>query len=997
MHSLLLASECERLFFTLLDDIAKKKPLEHLEARLSKVRKEQSTFFNWLNWYGQKILQPGVTILNPSLGRLMQSFDRTRSLSMFVQAVKEDLATYSSKATISIFNGENSTFRGTELENSYAFSQVESYFTAAHEYYSQNRLEETIKICDEALDIQPALTDILLLKGLALAKLGFFLDSTRPFENALVAHAKSHEILFVRGVVLSYSGRYAESTLSLSASISAKPDFHGALLMHGVNLAFLGYTKEAVQSWQKALSVKPNCEQSLFNIGLALDVLGRLEEAISAYDTALSITPNNQKLFYNRGNSLLKLCRYREALDMYNAALIGDRKNSKYLCAKSLTLLYLDRYAEAITTCNEALEIDSNCYEALHSKGNALSRLGKYEAAIQSFDQAIGIKRDDDFVWRNRGIAVRNSLESAALTISPSQHESLNQRGYEGEIACYKLGLKYVMQHEKPEGWGLLHRAIGRAHYAKGCFLHNASVYLAKAIAAYDKSLATLTAFPKSHLAVLQDAIRAYFGLGNLEMVSQCREQGAEIFRQLLNEAPTSSAKRRLEVEFSGFSQLQVDTFTKAKRYTTALTTAERHKNRTLTWLLDTWQEQAVSPSWANIQNLLTPNTAILYWHLSPDALTTFLLTAEAGEPITYTQSTRMLEPWIKKWNRQYEAYRGKDKAVEANKDVDVWRTSLRSSLAELKEILQISELETNLQNASRLLLIPHRDLHRLPLHALFSDTFTISHLPSLKVGLNLKDRPSAATQRHKMPLLTLANPRSSSTQRLEYAETEAALIGLLFEQVDAIKSQDAIAQTLTAKLSEPNRIFNFSGHAEAKKQPQHSALYLKENEEESENKQERLTAEAICQLNLSSYDLVTLSACETAITELQTIESDYVGLSSAFLTAGAAHVVSTLWTVESKSNAWLMVKFYQHYVEGDAPAHSLRKAQHWLLNLTNAELVEWLRMQRDRLSEQTQHDTCDALDDVISDLQEDPSKLNSKPYADPYYWAAFTVTGTFA
>lgn len=54
----------------------------------------------------------------------------------------------------------------------------------------------------------------------------------------------------------------------------------------------------------------------------------------------------------------------------------------------------------------------------------------------------------------------------------------------------------------------------------------------------------------------------------------------------------------------------------------------------------------------------------------------------------------------------------------------------------------------------------------------------------------------------------------------------------------------------------------------------------------------------------LGGCGLVTLAACETAVTGTETIQADYVGLASAFLKAGASAVLSTLWTVESVSNA---------------------------------------------------------------------------------------------
>lgn len=590
----------------------------------------------------------------------------------------------------------------------------------------------------------------------------------------------------------------------------------------------------------------------------------------------------------------------------------------------------------------------------------------------------------------NRGIAAGHSSENRAteifLPLVPQHDVSLDHRGYEGMIASYSVALRHVSRVNNPEGWGLLHHRLGLAHYYSGrSDAHN--LYFAKSVWAYQAALTALTAFPESYLSVLESAIRTCLGLHNLTLVREYRQQGLEVLHQLLNAASTPAQKQRLEQKFSGCSQIQVDSLIRDHNPTQALQTAERYKNRTLGWILNTWKESSPSPIWAAMQTLLTPSTAALYWHLSPDSLTTFLLTAEASTPLATTEPTTQLEPWLKKWNQQYQAYRGKGKAAEANKDLDAWRTGLQASLHELKKILKISELEAKLPNVSQLLLIPHRDLHCLPLHALFSNHFTISYLPSLQVGLTLKQRAISTTPRAELPLLTLADPRGD-TPRLESAQIESTLISQLFEQVDTVRSDRATTPTVTAKLSQPNRIFNFSGHAWAERQPKQSALYLQG--------EDRLTAESLSQLNLKTYDIITLSACETAVTGLQTIESDYVGLSSAFLTAGAANIISTLWTVESESNAWLMVKFYQCYVAGDSPAAALKKAQHWLRTLTYSDIANWLQAQQNQISGQTHPGTYDAIAARIGDIQSDPSKINSAqpPYADPYYWAAFTVTG---
>lgn len=84
--------------------------------------------------------------------------------------------------------------------------------------------------------------------------------------------------------------------------------------------------------------------------------------------------------------------------------------------------------------------------------------------------------------------------------------------------------------------------------------------------------------------------------------------------------------------------------------------------------------------------------------------------------------------------------------------------------------------------------------------------------------------------------------------------------------------------------------------------------------------------------LGLSMHaDLVTLSACETALGKK--IEGEGVrGLSSAFLMAGASNVVASLWKVADESTASLMVSFYTELLNGKDKATALRDAKLSLL-----------------------------------------------------------------
>jgi CHAT domain-containing protein/tetratricopeptide (TPR) repeat protein len=129
--------------------------------------------------------------------------------------------------------------------------------------------------------------------------------------------------------------------------------------------------------------------------------------------------------------------------------------------------------------------------------------------------------------------------------------------------------------------------------------------------------------------------------------------------------------------------------------------------------------------------------------------------------------------------------------------------------------------------------------------------------------------------------------------------------------------------------------------------------------------------------------DLVTLSACQTALGEYQGGEG-YVGFAQALFFAGAHTLVLSQWPVDDTATSLLMLRFYQNLLGArdglKAPlskGEALREAQTWLRSLRRADVT---RLPRSR-----------GLD--LEDLEK-RMPAGDRPYAHPYYWAAFILIG---
>jgi CHAT domain-containing protein len=94
------------------------------------------------------------------------------------------------------------------------------------------------------------------------------------------------------------------------------------------------------------------------------------------------------------------------------------------------------------------------------------------------------------------------------------------------------------------------------------------------------------------------------------------------------------------------------------------------------------------------------------------------------------------------------------------------------------------------------------------------------------------------------------------------------------------------------------------------------------------ENKEDGIvTAQEISTMNLLNTDLVVLSACQTALGDINGSEGVY-GLQRAFKMAGVKKLLMSLWEVPDAETAELMQLFYTNVFKGETYYNSFKKAQ---------------------------------------------------------------------
>lgn len=158
----------------------------------------------------------------------------------------------------------------------------------------------------------------------------------------------------------------------------------------------------------------------------------------------------------------------------------------------------------------------------------------------------------------------------------------------------------------------------------------------------------------------------------------------------------------------------------------------------------------------------------------------------------------------------------------------------------------------------------------------------------------------------------------------LEYYTTNEKIYAWLVSRED-IRVYEIGATETTAKLRASDfNLIQFATHGEFnERQPMQSGLLLtRDNANDG-----YLQVHEVFEMDLKNANLVTLSACETALSKIEGGD-DLVGLSRGFIYAGTPSILATLWKVDDASTSKLMEIFYRNWKSGMSKAEALREAQ---------------------------------------------------------------------
>lgn len=264
-------------------------------------------------------------------------------------------------------------------------------------------------------------------------------------------------------------------------------------------------------------------------------------------------------------------------------------------------------------------------------------------------------------------------------------------------------------------------------------------------------------------------------------------------------------------------------------------------------------------------------------------------------------------------------------------------QTNNRHPLEELFEVL-IGSVESNLTE-EEIVIVPQGSLYLVPFAALRNpttgkylyETKRIRLAPSIVALKTLQECP--ADYHIKTGALVIGNPEVGEVifkggkcefGSLPNAKVEANLVGNRLKVTPLLGSQ-ATKEEVKKRLAEGVAVIHIAAHGDSRNGE--IALAPSESAKQKgipEEKDYMLTMKEVQEIGVRAK-LVVLSCCHSGCGDIEA--EGVVGMSRAFLAAGARSVVASLWAINDEITLCFMVPFYDNLKAGRSVSVSLQNA----------------------------------------------------------------------
>jgi CHAT domain-containing protein len=579
---------------------------------------------------------------------------------------------------------------------------------------------------------------------------------------------------------------------------------------------------------------------------------------------------------------------------------------------------------------------------ALGNLGSAYNRLGDPEQALDNLRKAedlfekIGNRREQQTWLGNIGNVLLDnqhynravSVYQRALDISRAIGDPYWTASWEDDLALayIKLGNFDAAEHHNAEAMRLKHGIHAPSLYP---LVNEAGIAAGREdFGKAEKVYREILAGPADDPVPL---LQAESGLADvLVKTGQFSLADAQFRAGIARVQSRGAALTRDDYKLSYFSSLidfdqrYVDFLVDRGQPDRAAEIAEAARARILDDRLNASGKPAPALTVAGLQRLAQSSHAVIlsYW-LAPRRSFLWVITPE-----TVTLHTLPPQAKIAALVESYRTF------------IEDLRDPLRSEFPDARNLSQIllGPVLPILHDGVRLIVVPDGALNSLNFETL-PDPADASHYlieraaVAVAPSLDLWAAPRRVQATRGILLIGDPEPAVEEYPRLPYASREMDLIGRNFAPGQTTLLEGSRAFPAAYRAADPARFssIHFAAHASANREnPLDSALILSLRDGVY-----ALSAREVMEIPLYA-DLVTLSACRGAGAKTYSGEG-LVGLSWAFLRAGAKNVVAGLWDVTDASTASLMADFYGQMVQKLPPADALRAAKLRLIRSSGA------------------------------------------------------------
>jgi CHAT domain-containing protein/TPR repeat protein len=802
--------------------------------------------------------------------------------------------------------------------------------------------------------------------------------------------------------------------------------------------------KQAIDYYQRAKSLtpinSPELPSRLNNLGSSLKsryvrtgTMSDLEEAIKYYQQAVSLSLSSAESidlpYYlnNLGNGLKsRYARTGDLSDLQAGIVLFQR-------AEQLTL-------KGSPDLPSILNNLGTCFAILHTSTGVMSDL---KNAIQSFRRAIDLTTADlpDKPGRLNNLGGGLSILYAHTGVEGDLEEG---------IKCFQQAV-FLTPIDSPE-WPKNLNNLGnglRKRYAHTCAMSD----LEEAIRCYQRATqrGLEVALEESLRSARNWLIWAFSDSDPAwEEVTQAYCYAYEAGQRLLKSQLFRTHKESWLKDMQGLASQAAYAFAKLKQPKEAVVALERGIARLLSEALqrdranleqlktaghidlrDRYQENVDRYHWAqqqqNVEALKTAKTDLdntiedirqvpgyedflkpvefdLIQKAAQETPLVYILTTSAGGLALIVRKEEITPVWLPNLEDTFagywEAYIQWRNTPTNDNLRHHWRTTIETTTQQLWTAV-MQPLMNALPPHTHLTLIPVGRLNLLPWHAAWTeddatgrgyalDKLTIAYAPNA-VTVTQCQQWAKLTTVPKLLAISEPHPQPPTAGSLHYSRYATPAICSLFpDNTQQLAREQATVAAVTAQLREAHTLWYFYCHGLTNfEEPLKSGLLLAGSQEQF------LTLGDVLNLKVTGVRLATLAACETNIPDLHKLPDEVVSLAAGLLQAGVAGVIASLWSVDAVSTAFLMVRCYdvlhqRWQTDGNMQAplvSALQEAQRWLRDSTKRELQKWIDQRQLRqhldLVQQTE------LDDLWYDKAEE-----DRPFAAPYYWAAFVAMG---